>query len=1014
MKTKKLTAQRDARRGKVTPVHTAVAGRVRVRVHGLYRCESMKAGLESLLPTLAGVQRASANHLTGTVLIILRANVHLEEILAALEDLVARIDLDRLPLAGTDRAQATLPEDTRRGLPGKLEENYERWHTLPTQRVLTRMRSSELGLSQRTASERLRHFGANVLAENRSRSPLSIFASQFRNLPVALLTGSAVLSVVTGGMADAVVIMAVVFANALFGFYTESQIEQTIHSLEEGPVRRATVLRAREILHVDLAEIVPGDVLVLTRGDVVPADARLLKVEHLTVDESALTGESCNVTKQVATLPIGSVSLGDRLNMVYRGTVVTGGAGVAVVVATGSQTEIGNIQRLIGEARAPATPMQLQLAEVGGKLVSLAVLACGGVFAIGLMRGHSFAEMLKTSIALGIAAIPEGLPTVATTTLSRGVRRLNAQGVLVRQLNAIETLASVQTICLDKTGTLTLNQMKVTRLMAGLERFENWQDDPNFLERASIRRLLEIAVLCNETRVLAGAEHGSSLAGTSTETALLQAAIDAGIDVQRLRDKFPILRIQQRSERRNRMTSLHRMPEGRHFVAVKGRPAEVLARCTARIQDSSIVALTESDRRLINTENEEMAGNALRVLGFAFRELPAGAECDDRNLIWAGLMGMQDPLRPGAENVIGQFHRAGLRTVMITGDQSATAHAIGRRLKLSGGPQLETLDSIRLEELSPQVLKGLAQTVHVFSRVNPSHKLQIIRALQAAGCVVAMTGDGINDGPALKAADIGIAMGSKEIARKVADVVLLNDDIETILDAIEEGRAISEDIRNAVGYLLATNMTEIFISFASLLLGFGQPLNPLQLLWINLLSDVFPELALAMEPPESNVLDRPPKSTGEPIISSRDLLRLTTEASIISAGSLASFGYGLARYGAGPRANSIAFISLVSGQLIHTWSARSQTHSIFDGVLNGGNDTKQAHNPYIPIALSAGFGMEAVAAFVPVVRRVLGGVPLGPADWFVSATGAALPFLLNEARKALGNRSAHLMVDRRA
>ncbi len=969
----------------------------------------MKSGLESLLPSVPGVRKASANHVTGTVLIVFSTDLDLQKILDAVEAMLRDLELDQMSVTARihgskGHAEPMLPA----GSTGTSETDSNAWHVLGPEETLTAMRTGRDGLTRKEAAERFRRIGANILAQGRQRSELAMFFGQFKSLPVALLGGAAVLSIATGGLADAAVIGAVVLINALFGFHTERQVERTIHSLEEGPERHATVLRGGRPVKLDVSGIVPGDVLILRRGDVVPADARLLQVEHLSVDESALTGESVNVTKTAEMVADRSVALGDRVNMVYRGTVVTGGAALAVVVATGGETEIGRIQRLIGESQAPETPMQRQLREVGGKLVAISVLACGGVFVAGLLRGHSLLEMLRTSISLAIAAIPEGLPAVATMTLARGVRRLESRGVLVRQLHAIETLASVHTICLDKTGTLTVNEQTVAEIVTASGGIRIGSDQPADLASPEVRRLLEIAVLCNETKVIPTEERGVILDGSSTEKALVQAALEAGVDALALRELFPVWRIKQRSERRNRMSSLHQIPGGGTLVAVKGRPNEVLVRCSAILRDGRIEPLSDSDRNVIRAQNEGMAGKALRVLGIAFREWEQEESSDDHELVWAGLIGMEDPLRPGAEDLIAQFHQAGLRTIMITGDQSATAQAIGRRLNLSGGPHLEMLDSLRIEELAPEVLRGLANNVQVFSRVNPSHKLRIIRALQATGCVVAMTGDGINDGPALKAADIGIAIGSKEVARKVADIILLDDDIRSILNAIEEGRAISDDIRKAISFLLATNMTEILMCLVSLVAGMGQPLTALQLLWINLLSDIFPELALASEPPEGDVLRRHPKAPGTPIIGRDDLFRLSADASVITAGALASFAYGLSRYGRGPQANSLAFFSLVTGQLVHTWSARSQQHSIFDDLYPDGTRDGLAPNPRIPMAVGTGFALEAIAAFVPGIRRVLGATPLGPVDWVITLGGAIIPFFINEARKAARNGASRV------
>lgn len=1003
VKTKKHKCGEGGHLKRVIPVHATVPGRLRLRIDGLYRSEQMRAGLESLLPSLPGVRRASANSLTGTVLIVFSAETEAPRVIAAVERMLRKMDVEGFHANGNGADAHTLSAQKQQPCALVVKGMPEAWHSIPPETAIEKCNTSVTGLSPTVAAERLRRCGRNVLVHTKARPDMHIFLGQFQNLPTVLLGSSALLSIFTGGVADALVIGAVMMANALFGFYTERQVERTIHALERGPLPRAKVVRGGRRIEFAASEVVPGDLLLISRGDMVPADARLITAEHLTVDESMLTGESENVAKSAAPTLDRNMSIGDRCNMIYRGTLITGGEGTAVVVATGAATEIGKIEQLISESRPPETPMQRQLREIGSRLIGVSGMACAGVFVIGLLRGYSVLEMVRTSISLAIAAIPEGLPAVATTTLARGVRQLDAQGVLVRRLDAIETLASVQTICLDKTGTLTCNQQTVTTLFAGNTEHLVGDGTVASLRDPDVVRLLEVAVLCNEVRVSNGGGKREALDGSSTEQALVRTALDAGMDVTGLRERFPMQQIRQRSERRNRMVSLHRVPDGRFLVAVKGRPNEVLARCCSMLKNGAIVPLTKEAHDVISAENHRMAGDALRVLGFAFREVNNAEDGDDRDLVWVGLMGMHDPLRHGAETLISQFHRAGMRTVMITGDQSATAQAIGRRLNLSRGAELETIDSVQLEELAPEVLQQIAHDVHVFSRVSPSHKLQIIRTLQAGGGVVAMTGDGINDGPALKAADIGIAVGAKEVARNVADMVLLDDDLGKILNAVAQSRTISDDIRKAISYLISTNMTEIYLSFISLLLGFGQPLTPMQLLWINLVSDIFPELALACEPPEGDVLDHSPTRIGAPLIESEEFVRLGLDASVITAGALASFGYGLARYGRSPKATSLAFFSLVTGQLTHTWSARSRQHSIFGKLFHEAKQAELAANPAIQLAVGTGFALEAAAAFVPVVRRVLGTSPLGPLDWLVSALGGVAPFLINEIRKAVGS-----------
>jgi P-type Ca2+ transporter type 2C len=719
------------------------------------------------------------------------------------------------------------------------------------------------------------------------------------------------------------------------------------------------------------------------------------------------------VSKITMPLTSSELPLGDRVNMVYMGTLVTGGQGLAVVIATGRFTEIGKIQTLASEAESPETPMERQLSQMGTQLVYLSSGVCALVFGIGLLRGYGVLEMLKTSISLAVAAVPEGLPTVATTTLALGIANMRKHHVLIRRLDAVETLGCVQTICLDKTGTLTLNKMAAVSAYAGMHRlritdgqFLRGEDNIEPLACEELVKLAQICVLCSETEIERQSEY-YILRGSPTENALVHMAISAGVDILRLREECPVLQVAHRAENRNFMSTLHGANGdcadshgSPFFVTVKGSPSEVLAMCDWQLTNGEQVRLTDQDRLLIETENERMAGEALRVLGGAYSYLEdEGKDAPVlQGLTWLGLIGMTDPVRWGVKEVIDGFHGAGIDTVMITGDQSPTAYAIGKELALSRNGHLEILDSTHLANLDPELMKALAEKVHVFARVSPAHKLQIVQALQRAGKVVAMTGDGINDGPALKAADIGIAMGNTgtDVAREVADVVLEDDNLETMIVAISQGRTIYTNIRKSVHFLLSTNLSEIMVMFTAIAAGLGQPLNAMQLLWINLISDIFPGLALALEPPESDVLSRPPRSPDEPIIKTSDFKHITFESATLSAGALGAYGYGLMRYGLGPQAGTLAFTSLTTGQLFHAITSRSETHSVL-GERNEGSALPP--NPYLKIALVGSFAAQALTLAIPGLRSLLGLTPISLLDGLVIGGSALLPFVVNERTK---------------
>lgn len=882
------------------------------------------------------------------------------------------------------------------------EQPANPWHAHHEREVLAFWNTEiESGLSADEITRRLSEYGPNALRQPPRRSELAIFFDQFINLPVALLGASAVLSVATGGIADAGVILGVVLLNSVIGYYTESNAEKTISALSRGLDPSATVLRAGDTHEIPGRELVPGDLVILTPGATVAADARILECERLSVDESSLTGESAPVTKRAGQVGSDKTPLAERENMVYRGTVVTGGSALAVVVATGPATEIGQIQSLVSVVRQPETPMQKQMNRMGTQMVVVSASVCAAVFGVGLLRGYSVLEMLQTAVSLAVAAVPEGLPTVAVTTLALGVQRMQEHKVLVRQISAIETLGSVQVICMDKTGTLTVNRMTGVALTAGMQRYEAREghlflngslvDQP--LANPDIARLVEVAVLCNEVQI-EEVNGASVLSGSPTESALVQLALDAGLDVRELRGRRPLVRTQYRTETRNYMTTLHEALEGRRFLAVKGRPADVLALCKWRLCSGELAELTTEEREQIESENECMAGDALRVLGIAYLDMGEQHEEDVQDMVWVGLVGMVDPPREGMRELMATFHRAGINTTMITGDQSATAHAIGKEIGVAREDKLEILDSTRIDDVDPEVLVQLAQHTDIFSRVSPAHKLRIVQALQDAGMVVAMTGDGVNDGPALKAADIGIAMGAggTEVAREVAEIILQDDNLETMVTAVEQGRTIYNDIKKAVHFILSSNMSEILVTFSSVAFGLGNPLTPMQLLWINLLTDVFPELALAVQPPEADVLAEKPRNPKAPMFGRDEWQHITLEGSIMTAATMGSMLWGLRRYGPGPKAGTMAFMTLTSSQLLHAISSQSEHHSIFDSQ-------RGERNKWIPLAIGGGLAAQAAAGLIPPLRRLLGSTPLAPVDWLVAGGAAAVPFFVNETLK---------------
>ena len=1015
----------------VEAVHTAVEGRARFRVRGLKHAGALGAFLENRLSAERSLQQFRVNSLTGTVLVLFDPSLtaqgmsgiiglHVGEYYKELSNNPQPSAPQPKPISAARRAINKLPAAIRPA--GSEAQPLTLWHTMNRRAVLKALNVLERkGLSEADVMEALKRYGPNLLPEAVPKSALSMFFGQFNSLPVLLLGIAAGVSVATGGVLDAVVILAVVMINAVIGYVTERKAERIISSLKTLVRPSASVLRDGAMKTISTSDVVPGDIVVLGPGSYVPADARLLKSDYFSVDESALTGESLPVVKDSSARIAIDAPLGDRLNMVYMGTLVTGGRAVAVVTATGAYTEIGIIQTMVSEAESPDTPMERQLDRQGVQLVYISSAVCGVVFLIGILRGYSFLQMLKMSISLAVAAVPEGLPTVATTTLALGITEMRRHKVLIRHLGAVEALGSVQVLCVDKTGTLTLNSMDAVEVRAGMRRYgigdgkftsENGETVSPLLCH-ELEAIMQVCVLCNESELEHTEAGDVMMHGSSTENALLRVAVHAGLDVASLRKDMKRVGTVHRAEGRNFMATMHeRRDDEGAYIAIKGSPVEVFELCTHFMRDGDIYPIDSDARFAFDAENEAMANRALRILGVAYRHGSNTVDLSSGNgngsgkkhsrvherpeTVWLGMVGMADPLRPGVREVIGKFHRAGIRAVMITGDQSPTAAAIGKELDLAQGDQLEILDSSHIEDIPPEVLAALSRRAHVFARVSPSHKLRIVQGFQRDGKVVAMTGDGINDAPALKAADVGVAMGSSgtDVARDVADIILEEDDLETMIVALGYGRTIYGNIRKSINFLLSSNLSEIMVTTASVAGGVGAPLTPMQLLWINLISDIFPGLALALEAPEPDVLDRPPRDPHEPIIRTADYKRIAVESTFLSVGALGSYAWGAIRYGQGMRAGTLSFMTLSIAQLLHTLHCRSERHSAFDFKT-------LAPNKYLGAALAGSIGMQVLLPFIPGARSLLGITPLGLADWAVVAGCSVAPLIANDAYKIL-------------
>lgn len=868
---------------------------------------------------------------------------------------------------------------------GLARETASDWHALTTAALWTRLASGPEGLTSARARERLARDGPNRIEDIAGRSDRKILADQFKSVPVALLAGSGAIATATRAWADATAIGAVLTANAGVGFYTERKAEQTISSLRKLSPGQTLVVRDGVEAIVSAEQVVAGDLLVLKPGTAVTADARLIEAHRLSTNEAPLTGESQQVRKEPTdSLPLAT-AIGERRNMVFMGTVVSGGMGKAVVVATGERTLLGGIRRLAQAAEQPYTRLQTELDGLGRTLALGAAALCVGVFGLGLMRGRAVGPLLRTTVSLGVAAIPEGLPTVATSLLASGIRKLQQRNVFASKLDAVENLGAVDVVCFDKTGTLTQNRMRVESVVLGLRRV--------LVAKEAIPQLPEdwllVAALNNELEQGAG----KPLAGSATELALVEFAQAQGADVPSLRRKHPRLAVKHRSEHHPYLVTLHPMGRAGALVAVKGRPQELLARCTQWYDGKRVAPLTPARRRQLLAHNDALAALGHRVLALALHRQQSRQLGETHGLTWLGLVGLADPVRDGVTEAIGRFKAAGIRPMMLTGDQPGTAQAVAEQIELDGrrsiadaGTLIE--DAARLGEVIEQAAG--------FARTSPGMKLAIIKALQAGGHVVAMTGDGINDGPALKIADVGVAMGASgtDLAHALSDLVLRDDHLDGLLAAIAEGRTAYLNVKKAVRYLVATNVSELAATALCVAAGLPEPVDPLALLWTNLITDVSPAIALGLEPPEPDILERPPFPRASGFLRAADWRQVAVDGGMITAATLAAYLYGIGRYGQGPRARTLAFTAMTTGQLLYALSARS------DGPVTLQRDGHRA-NPWLARTVLVSLAAQAGTVLFPPLRALLRTTPLGLADAGVALTAAAAPTLAREALKRL-------------
>jgi len=884
------------------------------------------------------------------------------------------------------------------------------WYSLDVQESCRELGTHpEWGLDIKEAANRLSNFGPNVLQEKPPRSLLSLFIGQMKEILVLVLIAASIISGIIGEWEDSIVILIIVILNAIIGIFQENKAEHALKALKDMTKPSAKVVRSGNVLQVSAEEVVPGDLILLDAGDSVPADARLVEAVSLRSNESALTGESVPVEKSPDVINAGQVPTGDQKNMLFMGTTITSGRGKAVVVETGMKTQLGQVAQLLEEAAPESTPLQQRLSKLGKILGIAAGAIVAVVFLIGLWRGEDLLEMFMVAISLAVAAVPEGLPAVVTIVLALGVTRMSRRRAIIRKLPAVETLGTATVICSDKTGTLTKNEMTVTRIFVAGKVFDitglgyalagNFLDEDNHkiqpLSEENLKLILLGGLLNNDAQ-LESAEKGFRVIGDPTEGALVVVATKAGLSRNTACKKSPRLAEIPFDSSRKMMTTFHDM-DGVVRSFTKGAPDVLIGRCTGMLTQEGTIDLDEENRRRLLVVNSQFASQGKRVLALATRswsEVPSALspETAERDLTFIGYFAIMDPPRSEAKEAVALCRRAGIRTVMITGDHRETAEAIARELNILQ-PGYHSLTGDRLEQMSEEELREKVKCVAVFARVSPEHKLRIVEALKYNGHVVAMTGDGVNDAPALKRADIGAAMGisGTEVAKEASDMVLQDDNFATIVRAVAEGRTIYNNIRSSVHYLLSCNTGEIVAIFTALLLGLGSPLNPIQILWLNLVTDGPPALALGLEPPQKGIMDRPPRKPKEGLFSEGVGIKILWQGILIGFLSLAAYWLALSWGRTMEEAHTMAFIAMSMSQLVHSFNVRSLKQSLF--TIGFGT------NRSLLYAFMVSSAALFIVIFTPFLRGVFDTVILRPSDWALVLGLSVIPLVLVEISK---------------
>lgn len=860
------------------------------------------------------------------------------------------------------------------------------------------------GLSPDAVKKRIAQHGYNELEEGEKQSALLLFFSQFKDFMVLVLLAATLISGLLGEYIDAIAIIAIVIINGFLGFFQERKAEKSLQALKELSAPQVSVLRDGQWLKVPSKEIVPGDIIKFSSGDRIGADVRVIESRSLEIEESALTGESVPVSKHTDSLKTVNPGIGDMENIAFMGTMITRGSGVGVVIGTGMKTAMGQIADLLQKAETQDTPLQRRLEQLGKILITVALFLTVLVVAIGVIQGHELYTMFLAGVSLAVAAIPEGLPAIVTVALSLGVQKMIKRNAIVRKLPAVETLGCASVICSDKTGTMTQNKMTVTHLWSGGNTWTvdgvGYQPQGEFYrnktrvhpkDEKALQQMLIFGMICNHSELVMK-DDDYYLDGDPTEGALLVSAMKAGFQRSDLLAEFTILKEFPFDSARKMMSMHVKDKQGRHFIVTKGAPDVILGKCESILWGSRSQFLGTEMQNGVQDAINNLASKALRTIAIAFKPVQANTiilseQEAEKNLTFIGVQGMIDPPRPEVKAAVKECNAAGIKTVMITGDHVITAKAIAAELGILTRKS-KILDGNALSGMSVDELEGVVEDVSVFARVSPEHKLKIVNALQNRGHIVAMTGDGVNDAPAIKAADIGVAMGitGTDVAKEASALVLLDDNFATIKAAIEEGRNIYENIRKFVRYLLASNVGEILVMLFAMLLGLPLPLVPIQILWVNLVTDGLPAMALGLDRPEEDVMKRKPRSPNEGVFARGLGWKVISRGFLIGVVTLLAFMIIYDKNADNLQyAQTIAFATLVMAQLIHVFDCRSEKSVLSRNPFG---------NPYLVWSVISSLALMLVVIYYPPLQPIFHTLPILFSDWLLILGLSSVPTFL--------------------